>query len=147
MKAEHPRACVVLLVEDVMADAHLTVAAFKEGRFMVDLRHATDGLDALDYLHGRGRWPADVPRPDLILLDLNMPRMDGREFLSAIKADTEFASIPVVVLTTSEVERDILASYQRGASGYIVKPVEIDQFLGAVRQIENYWLTVVRLPT
>ncbi|CUW37849.1 Response regulator rcp1 [Magnetospirillum sp. XM-1] len=146
MSAINRQSCVILLVEDVMADAHLTSAAFKEARFLVDLRHATDGLDALDYLHHRGRWSQGSPRPDLILLDLNMPRMDGREFLSAIKSDMEIASIPVVVLTTSEVERDVLASYQRGASGYIVKPVEIEDFLNAVRQIEDYWLTLVRLP-
>lgn len=146
MNGDNLRMCRVLLVDDMMADAHLTRAAFRESRIKVDLRHACDGLDALDYLHGRGRWAEDAPRPDLILLDLNMPRMNGAEFLAEIKRHEDFASIPVVVLTTSEVERDVLSSYRNGAAGYIVKPVEIEEFMQAVDRLGTYWLALVRLP-
>lgn len=137
--------CTILLIEDVPADAHLTRLAFQEGRLMVDLHHAIDGRDGLDFLRGEGRWN-NAPRPDLILLDLNMPRLDGRGFLAEIKKDEDLAAIPVVVLTTSEVERDVVSSYRSGAAGYIVKPVDIEQFVDSIRHLENYWLTLVRLP-
>ncbi|SFX43845.1 response regulator [Marinospirillum alkaliphilum] len=135
----------VLLVEDDAADAHLTRMAFEEGRLLVDLQHALDGVDAFDYLHQQGRH-SQAPRPDLILLDLNMPRMDGRSFLERIKQDEDFRQIPVVVLTTSEAESDILASYNLGAAGFIVKPVEIDLFIRQVQQLKDYWISLVRLP-
>ncbi|CAA7623414.1 response regulator [Magnetospirillum sp. UT-4] len=139
--------CTVLLVEDVPADAHLTRAAFEEGDMRVDLRHAEDGRDGLDYLRRLGRWrDRDCPRPHLILLDLNMPRMDGREFLAEIKRDPELATIPVVMLTTSDVQRDVMASYRNGAAGYVVKPVEMTQFIDAIRSLEKYWLSLVALP-
>lgn len=140
-----PPACTVLLVEDTEADAHLTRLAFLEGRFHVDLHHVVDGIDALAFLRREERW-ANAPRPDLILLDLNMPRMDGREFLAEIKKDDDLAAIPVVVLTTSEVQRDVMASYRNGAAGYIVKPLDMDQFIKAIQGLEDYWITLVRLP-
>ena len=136
---------VILLIEDMDADAHLTKAAFREGRLLVDLHRAIDGRDGLDFLYRKGEW-THAPRPDLILLDLNMPRMDGREFLAEVKKDKTLSSIPIVVLTTSEVERDIMVSYQNGASGYIVKPVDMLQFIDAIRGLGDYWLTLVRLP-
>ena len=136
---------VVLLVEDDPADAHLTRAAFRMGRFLIDLRHVFDGVEAFDYLRRRGDAFADAPRPDLILLDLNMPRMDGREFLAEIKTDPDLCRIPVVVLTTSDVERDIAASYRLSAAGYVVKPVDMEQFCAVVGRLQDYWFSIVRL--
>ena len=135
----------VLLVEDEPADAYLVGEAFRENRLLVDLHHVPDGVAALDFLRHAGPY-ATAPRPDLILLDLNMPRMDGRQFLAEIKTVEAFATIPVVILTTSDVERDMVASYRMGATGYIVKPVDIDQFVAIVKTIGDYWFTVVRLP-
>lgn len=136
----------ILLVEDDEGDAHLTRLALREGRLLAQVHHVYDGLEALDFLRGCHVRHPQSPRPDLILLDLNMPRMDGREFLSAVKQDDDLRAIPVVVLTTSDVERDIDASYRRGASGYITKPVGMDQFIEAVRALDEYWFSVVRLP-
>lgn len=136
---------MVLLVEDEPADAHLVRMAFKEGRVLVDIEHVQDGVEGFAYL--RGEPPFSVSqRPDLILLDLNMPRMDGRQFLQQIKADTDLCSIPVLVLTTSDAERDLVSSYTQGAAGYIVKPLEVDDFIRTVRGIGEYWISVVRLP-
>lgn len=117
----------------------------KEGRIHANLHHVFDGKEGLRFLLRTGPYQ-EAPRPDIILLDLNMPRMNGHEFLSAIKADEQFCSIPVVILTTSEVERDVEASYQRGASGYITKPVDITQFCSAIKQIGDYWFILVRMP-
>ncbi len=136
----------LLLVEDDTADAHLTRMAFEEGRVAVDLRHVENGEQALDYLHQRGAYE-QAPRPDLILLDLNMPRMDGRQFLVSIKKLDAFKTIPVVVLTTSDAESDVIASYSEGASGYIVKPVNIDRFIQQIRKLEDYWFTLVKRPS
>ncbi|MGC2856878.1 response regulator [Novispirillum sp. DQ9] len=136
----------ILLVEDDEGDAHLTRLALREGRLLAQVHHVYDGVEALAFLRGTHAKHADAPRPDLILLDLNMPRMDGREFLTEVKRDEDLRSIPVVVLTTSDVERDIDASYRRGASGYITKPVGMDQFIDAVRALDDYWFSVVRLP-
>jgi len=135
----------ILLVEDDPADAHLVELALKEGRIRAQLYHQPDGREALDFLYRLPPYTA-APRPDLILLDLNMPRMDGREFLSAIKADEKLKAIPVVILTTSDVERDVVASYQLGASGYMTKPVDMTQFIAAVEQLGDYWFTLTRLP-
>ena len=136
----------VLLVEDEPGDAHLVRTAIKECRIYCNLHHVIDGLDALAFLRHQGESYKNKPRPDLILLDLNMPRMNGREFLAAVKADEFLASIPVVVFTTSSVERDIEASYKLGASGFVTKPVEMEQFIHAICQLGNYWLNVARLP-
>lgn len=136
----------ILLVEDDQSDAHLVRAALKENRVLCNLHHVLDGVDALAFLRRQGDAWRDAVRPDLILLDLNMPRMNGREFLEVIKADEELRTIPVVVLTTSDVERDVVASYKLGAAGYITKPVDMDQFIEAVRQLDNYWFVLARLP-
>lgn len=141
-----PNRLHVLLVEDEPADAHLVRLAFQEGKVLVDLDHVLDGVEAFAYLHGHPPYE-QARRPDLILLDLNMPRMDGRQFLHRIKEDETLKSIPVLVLTTSDAERDLVASYANGASGYIVKPVEVDSFIKTVRGIGDYWISIVRLPT
>lgn len=133
---------VILLVEDDPADAHLVKIALRENHVKSDLHFAIDGVEALEWL----RNPAN-PRPDLVLLDLNMPRMDGREFLAVAKEDKALCDIPVVVLTTSDVERDVIASYKLGAAGYITKPVDMNQFGEAIRCLGDYWFTLVRLPS
>lgn len=135
----------VLLAEDEPADAYLVRLAFEEGRILVDLHHVPDGVEALAFLQGDPPYQ-EAPRPDLILLDLNMPRMDGRRFLEKVKEAPGLRSIPVVILTTSDAESDIEASYDRGAAGFIVKPVEVDQFVAAVRGLQDYWITLVRRP-
>ncbi|MFA7270044.1 MAG: response regulator [Sterolibacterium sp.] len=136
----------ILLVEDEPADAHLVKLALKEGSLDCRLHHAADGIEALAYLHGQGDARPSAPHPDLILLDLNMPRMNGREFLAAVKADEQFAAIPVVVLTTSSVERDVAAAYQLGAAGYITKPADMRQFFDDIHQLCRYWFALTRLP-
>jgi CheY-like chemotaxis protein len=139
------RKLTVLLVEDEPADAHLVRLALAEGQVLVDLHHVQDGVAAFEFLR-REHGHTQAPVPDLILLDLNMPRMDGRQFLSKIKADTALHTIPVVVLTTSDAERDMLYSYDHFAAGYIVKPVDVDAFVKIVRGIGDYWIDLVRLP-
>ncbi|MDR9425449.1 MAG: response regulator [Marinobacter sp.] len=134
---------VVLLIEDEPADVHLTKMAFNESKVLVDVHDVGDGLEALAFLKKEKPY-ADAPKPDLILLDLNMPRMDGREFLKHFKGLGGINRIPVVILTTSEAETDVVASYDLGASGFIVKPVDIEQFIGAIQTLEDYWLTLVR---
>lgn len=136
----------ILLVEDSQVDAHLTRAALEENRFAVSMHHVTDGIEALEYLRQQGQTFADGLRPDLILLDLNMPRMNGREFLTAMKADPNLSDIPVVILTTSDVEQDVIASYKLGAAGYVTKPVDLEQFIHAINQLGNYWFKLVRVP-
>ena len=137
---------VILLAEDEPADAHLVKVAIAENRILAELHHVLDGREALDYLQRLGPRYATAVRPDLILLDLNMPRLDGREFLAAIKLLPDLREIPVVVLTTSEVERDVVASYDLGAAGYITKPVDVVQFMAAIRALGGYWIDLVRLP-
>lgn len=135
----------VLLVEDEPADAHLVRLAFEEGHVLADLHHVLDGVEAFAFLRREGDY-AHVPTPELILLDLNMPRMDGRQFLRKIKDDPTLHTLPVVVLTTSDAERDMLDSYDHFAAGYIVKPVDVDDFIKVVRGIGDYWINLVRLP-
>ncbi len=135
----------ILLVEDEPADAYLVRQAFKENHILVDLHHVSDGQEAMEFLTRQGQY-ADAPRPDLILLDLNMPRMDGRRFLGEMKNNPEISATPVVILTTSDVERDTLSSYRLGAAGYIVKPIDINQFVNTIKVLEEYWFTLVRLP-
>ncbi|MES2876856.1 MAG: response regulator [Pseudomonadota bacterium] len=137
---------VILLAEDEPADAHLVKTALAENRIVSELHHVVDGHEVFEFLRQTGPRFAAAPRPDLILLDLNMPRMDGRECLAALKKDESLRDIPVVILTTSEVERDVVASYNLGASGYIAKPVDIVQFITAIRHLGDYWITLVRLP-
>ena len=135
----------VLMVEDNPADVRLTREAFRDGNIPNTLTVARDGVEAIDYLHHRGRF-ADADRPDLILLDLNLPRKNGREVLAEIKADPSLMRIPVVVLTTSRAETDVLKTYELHANCYVVKPVDFDQFIDVIQSIENFWLTAVTLP-
>lgn len=136
----------ILLVEDNPGDVRLTVEALKEGKVHNRLNVARDGVEALDYLRRRTPY-ADAERPDVILLDLNLPRKDGREVLAEIKNDEELRRIPVVILTTSKAEEDILRSYQLHANCYVTKPVDLDQFMTVVRSIEDFWFSIVRLPS
>ncbi|MEO7332289.1 MAG: response regulator [Minicystis sp.] len=136
---------VVLLVEDNAGDVRLTREALREGKVNNDLLIAEDGIEAMAILRREGRH-SDAPRPDLILLDLNIPRMDGREVLAAIKNTPNLKRIPVVVLTSSRAEEDILQTYNLHANCYISKPVDFEKFVSVVRSIDDFWLTVVRLP-
>jgi chemotaxis family two-component system response regulator Rcp1 len=135
----------ILLVEDNPADAYLTKANFESLKIAIELHHVEDGIEAMDYLHQRGSH-ADAERPDLILLDLNMPRKDGREVLEEIKKDASLCSIPVVVLTSSQAEVDIVKSYKLQANAYVTKPVGLEAFGEIVQGIEKFWLSVVRFP-
>lgn len=135
----------ILLVEDNPGDAELTAMALKQGRVLNNLRVVEDGVEAIKYLRKQGSF-ADVELPDLILLDLNLPKKDGREVLKEIKADPELKRIPVVVLTTSQSDKDILKSYELYANSYISKPVDLDGFLEVVKALEQYWLAIVKLP-
>ncbi|WP_069169994.1 response regulator [Streptomyces griseus] len=135
----------VLLVEDDPGDELMTREAFEDNKIRNTLHVVRDGQEALDFLYRRGEH-ADAPRPDLVLLDLNLPRYDGRQVLERIKTDPELALIPVVVLTTSSAEEDILRSYKLHANAYVTKPVDLEQFIGAVRQIDDFFVSVVRLP-
>lgn len=135
----------VLLVEDDPGDELMTREAFEDNKIRNTLHVVRDGQEALDFLYRRDPYAA-APRPDLILLDLNLPKYDGRQVLEHIKSDAELATIPVVVLTTSSAEEDILRSYKLHANAYVTKPVDLDQFIAAVRQIDEFFVTVVRLP-
>ena len=136
----------VLLVEDSPPDARLTQEAFREGKIANNLTVVTDGELAMQYLKREGAY-ANAQRPDLVLLDLNLPKLDGREVLRQIKSDPDLKTIPVVILTTSEAEQDIIKAYEYHANCYIRKPVDLPRFLEIVSTIENFWLTVVRLPS
>ncbi len=136
----------ILLVEDNPADVRLTVEALREGKVRNNLHVARDGVEAIEFLRRRGKF-ADAVRPDLVLLDLNLPRRDGSEVLADIKEDDDLKMIPVVVLTTSSADADILKSYKLHANCYITKPVDLEQFVAVVKSIDDFWLTVVRLPT
>lgn len=136
----------ILLVEDSPADVRLTEEALKEARVINTLHVASDGEQAMDFLLRRGRF-ADAPRPHLILLDLNLPRKDGRAVLAEVKSDPSLRSIPVVVLTTSRDEQDVLRAYGLNANCYITKPVDFDRFIDVVKAIEDFWLAVVVLPS
>ena len=131
----------ILLVEDNPGDVRLTLEALRDSKVRNNLHVARDGVEALEFLRR-----TDAVRPDLILLDLNLPRKDGREVLAEIKADPLLKTIPVVVLTTSRAEQDVLRSYELQANCYITKPVDLDQFITVVKSIEDFWLTIVTLP-
>jgi len=135
----------VLLVEDDDGDVLMTREAFEHHKIRNKLHVVQDGEEALQFLHREGPY-ADAPRPGLILLDLNLPRRDGREVLAELKADPELRVIPVVVLTTSEAEEDILRSYTLHANAYVSKPVDFDRFIDVIRQIDDFFVTVVKLP-
>jgi two-component system, chemotaxis family, response regulator Rcp1 len=135
----------ILLVEDNPGDVRLTQEALRESKVRNNLHVAVDGVEALAYLRREGRY-AEVTRPDLVLLDLNLPRKDGREVLAEMKEDEQLRRIPVVVLTTSRAEQDIVKTYNLHANCYISKPVDLDQFITVVKSIEDFWFTIVTLP-
>lgn len=135
----------ILLVEDDAGDELITREAFADNKIKNTLHVARDGQEGLDFLYRRGVH-ADAPTPDLILLDLNLPKYDGRQLLEVIKSDSDLSHIPVVVLTTSSAEEDILRSYKLHANAYVTKPVDLDQFMKAVREIDEFFVQVVRLP-
>jgi CheY-like chemotaxis protein len=136
----------ILLVEDSPSDTELTVEALQEAKVRNHLSMVEDGVQALEFLRRQGKY-AEAPRPDLIMLDLNLPRKDGREVLAEIKSDDRLKTIPVVVLTTSRAEQDVLQAYRFHANCYITKPVDFEQFLSVVRSIESFWLMLVTLPS
>lgn len=135
----------ILLVEDNPGDVRLTQEALREAKVHNQLNVVTDGVEAMAYLRRKGKY-AKARRPDIVFLDLNLPRKNGREVLEEIKGDDELKTIPVVILTTSTAEEDILKSYQLHANCYVTKPVEMDGFIKAIKCVENFWFTVVKLP-
>ncbi|HEX5504737.1 MAG TPA: response regulator [Thermomicrobiales bacterium] len=145
MRGAAARPVEILLVEDSPGDVRLTREALREGKIRNHLSVVPDGVEALAFLRRAGRYAA-APRPDVILLDLNLPRKDGHAVLAEIKADERLRRVPVVVLTTSRDEQDVLRSYDLHANCYIAKPVDLDQFIAVVRSIEAFWLTIVTLP-
>ncbi len=136
----------ILLVEDSATDVMLAEEALEQAKMRNNLQVVKDGVEAMAFLRKQGKY-ADMPRPDLILLDLNMPRMDGREVLAEVKADNDLKYIPVVILTTSKAQEDVLKAYGLHANCYISKPVDFEQFTNVVRAIDQFWFTVVTLPT
>lgn len=135
----------ILIVDDNRADIRLVQEVLKKGKMFVNLHAAFDGIEAMEYLRKENKYK-DANRPDLILLDLNMPIKDGREVLEEIKTDNNLKTIPVIVMTISKAEEDILRSYNLHANAYIVKPIEINKFINVIGSIEDFWLTVVKLP-
>jgi chemotaxis family two-component system response regulator Rcp1 len=147
MEKQHfnPYSIEILLVEDNPGDARLAKEALKESKLRNTLHHVEDGVEAIEFLNKRGKY-ADKPRPDLIILDLNLPKKDGREVLLEIKDDDNLKRIPVVILTISKAEEDILRTYNLHANCYVTKPLDLDQFMKVVHSIEDFWLTIVKLP-
>jgi CheY-like chemotaxis protein len=145
MIPSHTQPVEILMVEDNPRDARLAVEALKDSKVRNNLHHVEDGVTAMRFLYRQAEY-AQVPRPDLILLDLNLPRKDGREVLEEIKEDPELKLVPVVVLTTSEAERDLVKTYDMHANAYVVKPIDLDRFVEVVQAIEGFWFTIVKLP-
>jgi CheY-like chemotaxis protein len=145
LDAPAPTPIEVLLVEDDPGDVLMTQEAFEEHKVRNRLHVVNDGVDAVAFLRREGEY-AGAPRPDLVLLDLNLPRRDGREVLAEIKNDPDLCHIPVVVLTTSQADEDIVRSYQLHANAYVTKPVDFERFIAVVRQIDNFFVSVVKLP-
>jgi chemotaxis family two-component system response regulator Rcp1 len=135
----------LLLVEDNPGDVRLTKEALKDAKLKINLHVAVDGMEAMAFLRKQGKF-ATSPRPDLVLLDLNLPKKDGRQVLAEIKEDPDLKRIPVVIVTTSKAEEDILKSYNLHANCYVTKPLDLDQFINVVQSIEQFWLTIVKLP-
>lgn len=135
----------ILLVEDSLSDVELTLTAFSECKVQNKIHVAGDGEEAIDFLYKRGKFP-NAKTPDVIMLDLNLPKLNGQEVLAIIKNDEFLKKIPVVILTSSEAERDILKSYNLHANCYIIKPVDVEKFLNVVKSVEHFWLNVVKLP-
>lgn len=146
MTAQNPtRLIEILLVEDNPGDVRLTQEGLKETKMLNNLHVAMDGAEAMDFLNKKGKF-ANAPRPDLILLDLNLPKKDGRQVLAEIKSDEKLKRIPVVVLTVSQAEEDIMRTYNLHANCYITKPVDFNQFLTVIKSIDDFWLGIVKLP-
>lgn len=145
MHQEIGRPIEILLVEDNPGDVRLTIEALKEGKVYNNLSVVSDGAEAMEYLKKQGRH-GEAIRPDLILLDLNLPKKDGREVLIEIKTDEDLKSIPVIILTSSKAEEDIFKAYNNYANCYVTKPVDVDQLFKIVKAIENFWLAIVKLP-
>jgi chemotaxis family two-component system response regulator Rcp1 len=145
MHINETRPIEILLIEDSPSDTALTIEALEEGKIANNLSHVEDGVEAMEFLRRQGKYK-NAPRPDLIMLDLNLPRKDGREVLVEIKNDEGLKIIPIIVLTTSRSDKDILQSYKLNANCYITKPVDFRQFMDVVRSIEKFWLSVVTLP-
>ena len=139
------RSIEILLVEDNPGDARLTMEAMRDAKVRNRIHVVEDGVEAMEFLRRQGRY-GDAPRPDLILLDLNLPKMDGREVLAEVKADPNLKRIPVVVLTTSQAEEDVLRAYDLHANCYVTKPVDLAQFMKIVELIDEFWVNVVTLP-
>jgi chemotaxis family two-component system response regulator Rcp1 len=143
---EYGKPIDILLVEDNAGDSRLAIEALKESKLRNNLHIVTDGIEAMDFLFKRGKY-LQVPRPDLILLDLNLPKKDGREVLAEIKNDPDLKRIPVVILTISKAEEDVLKSYNLHANCFITKPLDLSQFVTVVKAIEDFWFTIVKLPS
>jgi CheY-like chemotaxis protein len=143
---EYGKPIDILLVEDNAGDSRLALEALKESKLRNNLHIVTDGMDAMDFLYKKGKYE-QVPRPDLILLDLNLPKKDGREVLAEIKSDPDLKRIPVVILTISKAEEDVLKTYNLHANCFITKPLDLNQFVTVVKSIEDFWLTIVKLPS
>jgi CheY-like chemotaxis protein len=135
----------ILLVEDNPADVRLMMETFREGQINNRIAVAADGVEALAFLRRQGRFAA-APRPDLVLLDLSLPRMNGQELLARIKQDPDLKRIPVVIITSSQARQDVLQAYNNHANCYLTKPLDLEQFMGVVRSVEEFWLTFVQLP-
>ena len=144
--AEDIRTFEILLVEDNPGDSRLVIEAFRDSETFNNLHTVDDGEEAMSFLHQEGKY-ADAPRPDLILLDLNLPKKDGREVLAEIKGDSELRRIPVVIMTMSSAEEDILYTYNLHVNSYITKPVDLDNFMNMFKSVEEFWLKVVKLPS
>jgi len=136
----------ILIVEDNIGDARLIKEVFNENKVFNSLHFVNDGVEAMDFLFARGKYKG-VPKPDLIILDLNLPKKDGREVLAEIKSDNELKHIPVVIMTISQAEEDILKSYNLHANCFVTKPIDLDQLIKVIKSIENFWFSVVKLPT
>jgi CheY-like chemotaxis protein len=142
---EESRPIEILLVEDNAGDVRLVKEALEENKFLNNLHVARDGVEAMEFLHKEGKY-ANAVRPDLILLDLNLPKKDGREVLAEVKVDEDLKRIPVVIMTISKAEEDILKTYNLHANCYITKPIDLDQFIKVVKSVESFWLAIVELP-
>jgi len=144
-KNEYGKPVEILLIEDSAGDTRLAVEVLKESKVRNTLHCVSDGVDAMDFLHNRGKFSTS-PRPDLIILDLNMPKKDGRQVLAEVKGDADLKRIPVVILTISKAEEDIIKTYNLHANCFITKPLDLNQFVAVVKSIEDFWLTIVKLP-
>ncbi len=146
MGPDQARAVEILMVEDNLNDVRLTQIALRDAKVCHTLSHVSDGEKAMEYLRRQGDY-ASAPTPDIILMDLNMPRKGGREVLQEIRGDPQLTHLPVVILTSSEADDDILMSYGLHANSYVVKPMELDEFIQVIKGLEDYWLCMVKLPT